>query len=70
MPEVAETLADLGTRHELALLTKGEDAEQRRKLAASGLAGHFGSVHVVREKNLATYRGLTEAMALDPGAPG
>ncbi|WP_033339170.1 HAD family hydrolase [Catenuloplanes japonicus] len=68
MPEVAETLADLGTRHELALLTKGEDAEQRRKLAASGLAGHFGSVHVVREKNLATYRGLTEAMALDPGA--
>ncbi|GAB7048843.1 HAD family hydrolase [Catenuloplanes indicus JCM 9534] len=66
MPEVAETLADLGTRHELALLTKGDDTEQRRKLAASGLAGHFGSVHVVREKDLPTYLALTESLSLDP----
>ncbi len=66
MPEVAETLADLGSRHELALLTKGDDAEQRRKLAASGLAAHFGSVHVVREKDVETYRELTRSLSLDP----
>jgi putative hydrolase of the HAD superfamily len=66
MPEVAATLADLGARHELALLTKGDDAEQRRKLAASGLAAHFGSVHVVREKDLATYLALTAELRLDP----
>jgi putative hydrolase of the HAD superfamily len=67
MPGVADTLADLGRRHELLLLTKGSQNEQRRKLDASGLAGHFRSVHIVAEKDVRQYRLLVEEerLALD-----
>lgn len=65
IPDVAETLAQLASRHELLLLTKGQPAEQRRKIDASGLAHHFRSVHVVAEKQAGTYRRLAAAEALD-----
>ena len=64
IPEVAETLADLATRHDLRLMTKGQPAEQQRKIDASGLAHHFTSVHIVAEKQPATYRELGGS---DPG---
>ena len=38
LPGVAETLAELATRHHLILMTKGNHAEQADKLARSGLA--------------------------------
>ncbi|MCF2528129.1 HAD family hydrolase [Yinghuangia soli] len=66
IPGVAETLAVLGTRHELRLVTKGDDSEQREKVAASGLAHHFRSVHVVAEKNTAVYTSLVAELGLDP----
>ena len=44
LPDVAATLADLGTRHRLILVTKGNDAEQRDKLQRSGVAQHFAGV--------------------------
>ena len=47
MPGVADALAQLATRHELLLLTKGQAAEQQRKIDASGLAHHFRSTHIV-----------------------
>ena len=53
VPGVAETLAELGTRHDLLLLTKGQRDEQQRKIDASGLAHHFRSVHIVAEKRRA-----------------
>jgi putative hydrolase of the HAD superfamily len=65
VPGVAETLAELGTRHDLMLLTKGERAEQQRKLDASDLAHHFGSVHIVAEKRASTYRELVGTQGLD-----
>ena len=37
LPGVAETLAELATRHHLILMTKGNHAEQADKLARSGL---------------------------------
>jgi len=40
------------------LLTKGDPEEQSRKVAASGLARHFRATHIVREKNVETYRWL------------
>jgi putative hydrolase of the HAD superfamily len=64
VPGVAETLADLGRRHDLLLLTKGDPAEQQRKIDASNLAHHFRSVHIVAEKQVATYRELVVAQAL------
>ncbi|HYP45661.1 MAG TPA: HAD family hydrolase [Propionibacteriaceae bacterium] len=64
MPGVAEALSDLGTRHELLLLTKGARDEQQRKVDASGLAGHFAGVHIVAEKDAETYRSLIERESL------
>lgn len=66
MPGVAETLAALGTRHDLLLLTKGQPAEQQRKIDASGLAHHFSAALVVAEKDPATYRALVRDRDLDP----
>jgi len=57
-PGVVETLAELGARHRLLLLTKGATDEQQRKIDASELAPHFEHVHIVAEKNVETYRDL------------
>jgi putative hydrolase of the HAD superfamily len=66
MPGVAETLGELGTRHDLLLLTKGQPDEQQRKIDASGLAHHFRSVHIVAEKRAPTYRELVTRQQLRP----
>jgi putative hydrolase of the HAD superfamily len=58
LPGVAETLADLASRHRLILVTKGNHAEQADKLARSGLAKHFSAVEIVAEKDPATYQGV------------
>lgn len=58
MAGVAEALDALATRHQLLLLTKGDRAEQQRKIDASGLARHFDSMHIVAEKNAKTYLDL------------
>ncbi|MEV6565596.1 HAD family hydrolase [Streptomyces kronopolitis] len=68
MPGVAGTLAELARRHELLLLTKGDTEEQQRKVTGSGLAGHFRGVHIVAEKNTATYEELIRAYDLVPAA--
>jgi putative hydrolase of the HAD superfamily len=67
VPGVADTLDDLGTRHDLLLLTKGQPAEQQRKIDASNLAHHFASVHIVAEKRPDTYRALVGELDLVPG---
>jgi putative hydrolase of the HAD superfamily len=64
MPGVAETLSDLGARHDLLLLTKGQPTEQQRKIDASNLAHHFASVHIVPEKRVDTYRALVSELDL------
>lgn len=66
MPGVAETLDELAARHELLLLTKGDPEEQQRKLDACGLLHHFRAAHVVREKDVDTYRWLAREHAFDP----
>jgi putative hydrolase of the HAD superfamily len=66
VPGVAETLTDLGHRHDLLLLTKGDPVEQQRKLDASGLAQHFRAIHIVPEKDVETYRRLVDERALTP----
>ncbi len=65
MPGVAETLDELATRHRLLLLTKGDREEQQRKLDACGLLHHFGAAHIVREKDVDTYRWLAREHAFD-----
>ena len=66
IPGVADTLSELGQRHRLMLLTKGDRAEQQAKVDASGLAHHFQTVAIVPEKDSAVYRGLLDRHELDP----
>lgn len=56
MPGVTDVLDTLSRRHDLFLLTKGDQSEQRRKVDASGLAHYFAAVHIVPEKDPDTYR--------------
>jgi putative hydrolase of the HAD superfamily len=59
LPHVAETLADLASRHRLILVTKGDPSEQTDKLRRSGLASNFSAVEVLPEKHDAAYRSLS-----------
>lgn len=58
LPDVAETLSDLATRHTLVLMTKGATEEQTAKLRRSGLEPLFAHVEVVREKHREAYLDL------------
>jgi putative hydrolase of the HAD superfamily len=64
MPGVTDVLDTLSTRHDLFLLTKGDQSEQRRKVDASGLAHHFAAVHIVPEKVPAIYRSVASEHGL------
>ena len=63
---VPETLRELATRHDLLLLTKGDDAEQQLKIDVSGLASHFRETRVVHEKDAGAYRALIRELDLPP----
>jgi putative hydrolase of the HAD superfamily len=66
IPGVPETLAELGVRHDLFLLTKGDHDEQSHKIARSGLAHHFRRSVVIPEKNADVYRRLVDEESLEP----
>jgi putative hydrolase of the HAD superfamily len=54
-PGVPETLRKLAAHHHLIIMTKGDIAEQTRKVEGSGLKPHFSAVEIVAEKDAATY---------------
>ena len=66
LPGVADTLADLATRHRLILMTKGNQAEQADKLTRSGQAPHFSAVEIVAEKDPTAYREVIARHELAP----
>jgi putative hydrolase of the HAD superfamily len=55
-----ETLRQLTDRYRLMLITKGDLLEQSNKVRRSGLAGFFGNIEIVEDKNPQTYRALLE----------
>lgn len=62
----AEALAALAPTHRLLLITKGDLRHQERKLARSGLAGHFTHVEIVSEKDTAVYAAILRRHAIAP----
>jgi len=58
MEGVAETLPFLAEKHELTLCTKGDPAEQNRKIDLSGLRPLFAHCAIVKEKSRTTYEDL------------
>ncbi len=65
MEGVPETLEYLRQRHTLFLVTKGNSAEQSRKIEASQLAGFFKGVEILGEKNAGTFLELLGKHAWD-----
>ena len=53
---VRGSLEVLSQRHQTILFTKGSPAEQNRKIAASGLAGCFKAIEIVREKSVNAFQ--------------
>lgn len=66
LPCVAETLARLGERYPLFLITKGDLFDQKSKLARSGLSEYFAAVEVFSEKNESAYMRVLDAHGIRP----
>lgn len=66
MEGVQETLTYLAPRHQLVLLTKGDEEEQKLKLENSGLTAYFTAILVVPEKDQTTYHRMVHELSLDP----
>jgi putative hydrolase of the HAD superfamily len=66
MSGVEETLTYLAPRHQLILLTKGEEEEQKLKIENSGLSSYFAHLLIVAEKDAAAYRHVVQNFQLDP----
>jgi putative hydrolase of the HAD superfamily len=62
---VPETLAHLGKRNHLIMMTKGNPAEQSGKVERSGLKEYFAAIEIVAEKDESTYRSAIAKYALD-----
>jgi putative hydrolase of the HAD superfamily len=66
LPGVIETLRDVGGRHRVILLTKGDLDDQLDKLQRSGLGRYFHRVDVVREKDAAAYADALDRHGVRP----
>lgn len=65
VPGVDDTLAFLRQRHELILLTKGREEDQRKKLDVSGLGHYFDEIVIVPEKDAQVYLDLAVRRGID-----
>jgi putative hydrolase of the HAD superfamily len=63
---VPETLAYLGERHHVILMTKVNPAEQSSKVERSGLKEYFAAIEIVPEKEETTYRSAVAKYGLEP----
>ena len=61
-----ETLAKLSPRFDLMLITKGDQFEQERKIARSGLSGYFRYIEIVTEKSQESYQALLTKYDIHP----
>lgn len=61
-----ETLAKLSPRFDLMLITKGDQFEQERKIARSGLSEYFRYIEIVGEKSQENYQALMAKFDLHP----
>lgn len=66
MDGVVETIVALQSHHDLFLVTKGHEDEQRAKIERSGIKHFFDAIVIVEEKNESTYRSTVERFDLDP----
>lgn len=53
-----DVVTELSRDYRLMLITKGDLHEQERKIARSGMAGHFAHVEIVSDKTVESYRSV------------
>ena len=63
---VRETLDYLSPRHDLFLLTKGDNEEQKLKVERSGIEEYFKQVVIVPEKDVTTYHRVVNELRINP----
>jgi len=68
LPHVREVLTRLSPDFRLAIATKGDLQEQRRKLTQSGLLEYFDHVEIMSEKHPEDYRRLLTHLEIPPDA--
>jgi putative hydrolase of the HAD superfamily len=61
---VEETVAELASRHDLTLFTKGHPEEQKLKVDRSGLGHYFAHTAIVKEKDREAYLRIVEERGL------
>jgi putative hydrolase of the HAD superfamily len=66
LPGVRETVAQLATRHELWIVTKGHYEEQLSKIQRCGIAPAFAGFEILREKCPETFREMVDRHAFEP----
>jgi len=66
LEDVVETLAALGGRHRLFLITKGDLLDQSNRIEKSGLASHFAHIEIVSKKTAETYQRIFAAQGVAP----
>ncbi|HRE84270.1 MAG TPA: HAD family hydrolase, partial [Opitutaceae bacterium] len=52
--------------HRLLVITKGDLRDQERKVAKSGLVGHFSGIEIVSEKDAGTYSRILKRHSIAP----
>lgn len=69
MPGVRETLSALrGRGYKLALLTKGDEIVQERRIEHSGLRLYFDVVRIVSEKTSEVIKAVVKDLGVDPAS--
>lgn len=66
LPFAQELLAELSGSFRLALVTKGDDNVQKRRVEASGLGHYFDRVEIVKTKDADTFRRLLRRLNATP----
>lgn len=65
-PGAREILEQLRPHYRLILMTKGDEAVQRKRIADSGLARYFDVIRIVKEKDQETFRRIAADAGVTP----
>lgn len=65
LPGISQAVADVATKYQVVLITKGDLFHQERKVAQCGLT-EFHRIEIVSEKDVPTYRRLLEEFEVQP----
>jgi len=67
LPEVSQSISQIGSTHCLALITKGDLLDQQRKVDRSGLSKFFQYIEIVSEKTPAIYAQILAKHKVESG---